>query len=174
MKRRPKMTDEELNIWFNNQKIEDENDCWNWSGVINHGYGRVSIKAKRVLVHRYSLQLYLGRPIPQNLEVRHMCHNTKCFNPLHLKEGTHSENMRDMVEAGRQAKGLFLSTKLIGIKRNSARGEKNGRAKLNSIQVLELRSLLPTKKDSELAKMFNVTKTTISYIRLGKTWKIYN
>lgn len=174
MKRRPKMSDEELNVWFINQKIEDENGCWNWTGVINGGYGQVNIKAKRTLVHRYSLQLYIGRPISQSLEVRHMCHNTKCFNPLHLKEGTHSENMRDMVEAGRQAKGLFLSSKLIGIKRNSAHGEKNGRAKLSNVQVLEIRSLFSTKNDSELAKMFNVTKTTISYIRSGKSWKLYN
>ena len=171
MKRRPKMSDNELNVWFNNQKIEDEKGCWNWTGVINSGYGQVSIKAKRILVHRYSLQLYLGRPVPKNLEVRHMCHNTTCFNPLHLKEGTHSQNMKDMVEAGRQAKGVFLSARLIGIKRNSAQGEKNGRAKLTNNQVLEIRSLFDTKNNCELAKMFNVTKTTISYIRSGKSWK---
>jgi hypothetical protein len=171
MPRRPKMSDDELNIWFLNQKTQDENGCWNWTGVINSGYGQVNIKAKRFLVHRYSLQLHLGRPVPKNLEVRHMCHNTKCFNPLHLKEGTHSENMKDMVQAGRQAKGLFLSTMLTGIKRNSASGERNGKAKLNTNQVLEIKKLLNTNTIKEISKMFNVSKPTISNIRDAKTWK---
>jgi hypothetical protein len=172
MPRRPNMTDEELNIWFLNQKVEDENGCWNWTGVLNGGYGHLSIKAKRILAHRYSLQLHLKRPIPKNMEVRHMCHNTKCFNPEHLKEGTHAENMNDMVQAGRQAKGLFLSVSLTGIKRDSAKGERNNKAKLTTSQVLEIISLkTSTQSSRDVGKLYSVSGTTISYIWSGKSWK---
>ena len=172
MPRRPNMNDEELNTWFLNQKVEDDNGCWNWTGVLNGGYGHLSIKAKRILAHRYSLQLHLKRPIPKNMEVRHMCHNTKCFNPAHLKEGTHAENMNDMVQAGRQARGLFLSSTLTGIKRNSAKGERNCKAKLTPAQVLEIRSLKTTTQSlRNVGKTYGVNGVTISNIWAGKTWK---
>jgi len=166
------MTDEELNVWFLNQKIEDNNGCWNWTGVVNGGYGHLSIKANRILAHRYSLQLHLKRPIPKNMEVRHMCHNTKCFNPEHLKEGTHAENMNDMVQAGRQAKGASLSAVLLGIKRDSAKGERNNKAKLTSAQVLEIRALKDnTQTLGDVSKIYGVSDVTISSIWAGKTWK---
>jgi hypothetical protein len=172
MPRRPNMTDEELNIWFLNQKLEDENGCWNWTGVINSGYGQVSIKGCRILCHRYSLQLFLKRPIAKNIEVRHMCHNSKCFNPTHLKEGTHAENMNDMVQAGRQARGIYLSSILKTIKRDSAKGERNNKAKLTSTQVLEIRALTTSTQSSrDIGKIYGVSGTTISMIQSGKLWK---
>ena len=166
------MNDEALNTWFLNQKVEDDNGCWNWTGVLNGGYGHVSIKANRILAHRYSLQLHLKRPIPKDIEVRHMCHNPRCFNPEHLVEGTHAENMKDMVEAGRQAKGAKLSAALLGIKRDSAKGERNCKAKLSSAQVLEIRALKTTTQSTrDIGKIYGVSGTAIGSILNGKTWK---
>jgi len=170
MPRRPTMSDEELHKWFFSQKRICDNGCWEWTGVINCNYGQLSVKGRRILTHRYSLQLHLGREIPKGIEVRHMCHNTICFNPEHLKEGTHSENMNDMVLASRQAKGDMLSHKLKGVKHINSRGEKNGRSKLTEQQVIDIRSD-KIKSSRTLSKEYGVSGTQILRIRNGITWK---
>jgi DNA-binding transcriptional regulator YiaG len=163
-KKRKNMTDEELEKWFFEQKTITETGCWEWTGVrIKNGYGMLSVKRIRYLAHRYSLQLFLKRPIIDKLEVRHMCHNPPCINPLHLKEGTHSENMSDMVNANRQAQGEYLSQRLTGIKHTNAAGVKNHKSKLTIEQITEIRSL--TIKTKDIAKLFNVSANTIRRVK---------
>jgi len=172
MPRRPNMNDEELREWFFNHKTVSDNGCWEWNGVkIKDGYGMLSVKGKRFLVHRYAMILHLGRDIEDKTEIRHMCHNTSCFNPDHLREGTHQQNMTDMVIAGRQAKGEHLKIKTRGIPHLSSRGEGNGRSKMTNDQVLEIRRLSETLSHREIAKQFNVSKTTITAIICRRTWK---
>ena len=90
--------------------------------------------------------------------VMHLCDNRKCINPKHLKSGTQSENMRDMVSKGRN--------------RNGGSGEKHPLHKLTSEDVKWIRtwiSLGHTQKS--IAKPFGVAKSTVSKIKLGKAWK---
>jgi len=169
MPRRPKMNDAELEEWFFSQK-RIENGCWLWTGVqIKDGYGTLSVKGQRVLSHRFSLSLHLKRPITLGLEVRHICHNPLCFNPDHLEEGTHVENMNDMIIAKRQAAGKRLSEVLVGKEHINGRGEKNGRSVLTSNQVLEIRKSVSSIGD--LTKQYGVSKTTIRAILSRKIWK---
>lgn len=61
-----------------------------------------------------------------------------------------------------------LSKSHIGL----STGEKNGQAKLNESQVIEIKLLLKEGiKSSELAKKYNVQKSTISDIKNGHRWK---
>lgn len=169
MPKRNELTGKELEDWFFNKKKITEKGCWEWSGVVNGGYGKLQIRRQRLLAHRFSLELHLKRPIPKDLEVRHMCHNSICINPLHLQEGTHSDNMRDMVEANRQSKGSILSTKLKGIKHPNANGEYNHKSKLSESQVLEIKN--SDKPTLELSKIYNVSKKQILRIKRGDSWK---
>jgi hypothetical protein len=163
------MNDVELEEWFFNQK-RVENECWLWTGVrIKGGYGTLSVKGHRFLCHRFSLSLHLKRPIPSELEVRHMCHNTSCINPDHLEEGTHIQNMNDMVVANRQATGKRLSDALLGKEHINGRGEKNGRCVLTSNQVREIRRAVSSIGD--IAKQYDVSKPTILRIINRETWK---
>lgn len=171
--RRPtNLNDDDLEKWFFSQKHVTISGCWEWTRGMTAGYGVLRVKASAVLVHRFSLQLHMKRPIPKGVEVRHMCHNTKCFNPDHLLEGTHADNMRDMVVANRQAKGLSLSEKCKIPIRDKVIGEKNGRVKLTEQQVLEIRSNniahVPT---SELSRKYGVCKNQILRIQNEKSWK---
>ena len=112
--------------------------CWTWIGPRHsNGYGRVSIQGTRWYAHRLSWEIYHRQEIPQGLVIRHMCNNPICVNPHHLKTGTQQQNVDDMHRAGRQ-----------GYVR-----------KLNPKQIAEIRN--STLKQSELAKLYGVSPTTI-------------
>lgn len=73
--------------------------CTEWEGHRDpNGYGRVYWEGGQVYVHRLAFKLHYGY-WPEN--TRHKCDNPPCFNPEHLEDGTHADNMRDMVERGR-------------------------------------------------------------------------
>jgi hypothetical protein len=172
MPRRPNMNNDELKIWFYNQKNITETGCWNWlGGKIKNGYGMTSVNGKRYLTHRYSLELFNNEPIDKNLEVRHMCHNPSCYNPNHLKTGTHNDNMKDMVNAGRQSKGLSLSLKLKNIERKKLLGENNLKSKISEKEVREICILKDFISPLELSEIYSISKTHIHRIQSRKFWK---
>ncbi|GAF84940.1 unnamed protein product [marine sediment metagenome] len=73
--------------------IKVVDSCWEWqAGFDGKGYGKILVQGKLVGAHRASYRLYHG-PIPQGLEVDHICRNTACINPEHLQAITRRENM---------------------------------------------------------------------------------
>jgi hypothetical protein len=70
--------------------------CWLWTTDIStEGYGRMkdAKRGKRVLAHRLAYELFKG-PIPEGLDLDHLCRNRHCFNPEHLEPVTRQENFR--------------------------------------------------------------------------------
>ena len=129
--------------------------CWNWTGTIEHGYGRVKIEGRKYQAHRVAYAMYYGDFDPDQV-VRHQCHNKRCVNPAHLKLGTHADNVEDKVRAGRQAKG-----------------EGNGASTLKEHQVIEIRRSYAQGGVSyrALADQFEVSKSAIFYVIKGGGWK---
>lgn len=127
---------------------DNPNDCWEWTGPLNKGYGtfkKAGQYGKAVAPHRYSYELTYGA-IPDGLLVCHKCDNRKCVKPSHLFLGTHADNTADMIRKGRHAKG-----------------EKVGSAKLKIKQVESIRERHSARTSTlgELAREFGVTTTTI-------------
>lgn len=68
-------------------------ECWEWSGNKSaSGYGLLTIKGSRRVVHRVLYELLVG-PIPDGLQLDHLCRNRLCVNPDHLEPVTQRENV---------------------------------------------------------------------------------
>lgn len=69
--------------------------CWIWTGQRKPaGYGVFSRNASgHHFAHRHAYELMVG-PIPEGLEVDHLCRVTSCVNPDHLEPVTPAENRR--------------------------------------------------------------------------------
>lgn len=72
----------------------DATDCWRWTATLNGcGYGSFSFGAKTVLAHRAAYELFVG-PIPDGLEIDHLCSQRDCVNFRHLEAVTRTENVQ--------------------------------------------------------------------------------
>ena len=83
----------------------DAEGCWPWRGWRNHkGYGYLRVDGRNVGAHRVMYEWAVG-PIPDGLELDHLCGRRDCVRPDHLEPVTHMENMRRM---GRNLDGYEL------------------------------------------------------------------
>lgn len=74
--------------------------CLEYQGARHRkGHGYFCFNGKRTYAHRVSF--FLANGTWPKLFVIHSCDNPPCVNPAHLREGTHMDNMRDMVKRGR-------------------------------------------------------------------------
>lgn len=78
-------------------KLERQDDgCLIWKGSITPaGYGQVGLGARgkgQAAVHRLMYQWRIG-PIPEGLELDHLCRNRACAEPSHLEAVTRRENL---------------------------------------------------------------------------------
>ncbi len=70
--------------------------CWIWlAGTIPSGYGSFGRGGggNSGVAHRFAYELLVG-PIPEGLDLDHLCYVTLCVNPTHLDPVTRSENVR--------------------------------------------------------------------------------
>lgn len=77
-------------------RIERTDSCWNWVGTIAlNGYGTIKIggrKGSRVYAHRLAYSMFVG-PIPDGMDLDHLCRNRRCANPSHLEPVTRQTNV---------------------------------------------------------------------------------
>jgi|WetSurMetagenome_2_1015567.scaffolds.fasta_scaffold24712_10 hypothetical protein len=112
-------------------------------------YHRITRDGKRWLLHRWVFYIHNGYN-PKKV-IMHICNNTHCINPSHLKEGSKEDNERH--------------------KRNS---DRNKLAKLKYSQVnnikKQLRINIKRGVITKLAKMYHVSPITISSIKHERNW----
>ena len=136
--------------------------CWPWTKTTHKfGYGIVSLgKGKIANAHRLSWMMAHNVEVLKRTDfVCHTCDNPICCNPNHLYLGTQRTNVADMQTRGRRCKTP-----------NMPKGEAQWNSKLTADDVAEIR-LRKTERLSVLARKYGVTETTISGIRLMKSWK---
>ncbi len=64
---------------------EPNSGCWLWLGSVHgNGYGVLKLRGHAHLAHRLSYETHVG-PIPQGLDLDHLCRVRCCVNPRHLE-----------------------------------------------------------------------------------------
>jgi HNH endonuclease len=128
--------------------VDPVTGCWNWQrAVLKDGGGvmgyldQTSVKAYRVAY------MELVGPIPAGSCVLHVCDNRLCCNPGHLRLGSRADNARDRVSKRRNGNSNQLTPEIVQtIRRSSESG-------------------------AVLADMYGIASSTVSKIRLMKTWE---
>jgi hypothetical protein len=84
---------EEQRFW-RRIELDEITYCWNWTGAKSHGYGTFRLRAVRKMgrVHVWAYKKYIG-PIPEGLELDHLCRNPGCANPWHTEPVTSRINV---------------------------------------------------------------------------------
>jgi predicted DNA-binding protein (UPF0251 family) len=134
------------------------------------GYGRLYDKERyakgdkrgKVRAHRFFFEKFIG-PIPNGMNVLHICDNRRCVNPDHLFLGTSKDNSQDALKKGRLVL-TNLPTELLG--------EQNPRAKLTrqDVEIIRARELFG-EKQNWLAAEYGVDRTTIVSAVNYKNWR---
>lgn len=71
--------------------------CWvDYSKGITYSHGYAyrwdGATKKRRSIHRWAYEILVG---PITHEIDHLCHNKACYNPTHLRDVTHSVNLKN-------------------------------------------------------------------------------
>ncbi len=67
--------------------------CWLWTGAPDSlGYGAIRVDGKTIRAHVMSYRVNVG-PVPEGLQLDHLCRVRLCCNPGHLEAVTQHENI---------------------------------------------------------------------------------
>ena len=128
--------------------VEDEGGCWIWQrGLSPAGYGLTGTGAD---AHRRVYESHCG-PIPEGMNLDHLCRVRACVNPQHLEPVTPGENTR---------RGTGLGGLLEDVSRRSSHRRVR---KLTPEQVTFIRS--SEESNRALAQLLGVSHETVRAAR---------
>lgn len=150
-------------FWY---KVKKSEDCWEWQAArMSSGYGMMRLNGVSTGAHRISWMLHYG-DIPKGVCVCHKCDNRLCVRPDHLFLGTQADNIRDMMNKGRIARGKQLN-------HPNQKGDKNHNAVVTEKQVRHVLLMYykENKKQAEISRIVGLTYANVWAIVHRKSWK---
>jgi hypothetical protein len=146
-------------LWSNVDKSAGPDGCWPYLALLTDGgYGRIKFKGRFYGAHRVTLSQATGVPIDCDEMALHSCDYRRCVNPAHLRWGTNTDNMRDMVSRGRAVDWA-----------GRREGAKNPNAKLTEDDVRNIRA--SALRTPEMAANYGVSEWAINAIKARRTWR---
>ncbi len=160
----PELTQVEIERFWSH--VSKSDGCWIWTAS-GQRYGKAKIRRVNISSHRLAYHIGIG-PIPEGKLVCHTCDNQKCCRPDHLFAGTTVDNSKDMLSKGR---GNKASGPRHGSHIKPERFDNPG-PRLTRKQILSIvaDAKLNTLTNAEIARKYEVGKTTVLNILSGKTW----
>lgn len=78
---------DDINVerFFSKIKVNQNNNCWEWQGALQSGYGFLAQDKVSHRVHRVSYKIFKGSLI-KGMVIDHICRNKSCVNPDHLRQ----------------------------------------------------------------------------------------
>lgn len=79
--------------------LSEDDGCWIWTGPTTEPaagrspYAILIVGSKKVRAHRWSYEFFIG-PIPEGLELDHLCRRTLCVYPWTLDPVPHKINLQ--------------------------------------------------------------------------------
>lgn len=85
-----------VHFWSKVEPGRSDTECWLWTGgIARGGYGLFTFRLdnidRSICAHRFAYQVERG-PIPDGLQLDHLCRVRACVNPAHLEAVTNREN----------------------------------------------------------------------------------
>lgn len=88
-------------LW--DKTVITDSGCLEFTGATNYGYGVMGAEGgerRTVRTHRQAYIEIVG-PIPEGLDLDHLCRNRACWRPDHLEPVSRAENMARGIHANR-------------------------------------------------------------------------
>lgn len=83
----------ERRFWAKVAAPQTPDGCMEWGASKDgKGYGKFYLNGHLVPAHRFAYELVIG-PIPEGLQLDHLCRNRACVRPDHLEPVTARENL---------------------------------------------------------------------------------
>jgi hypothetical protein len=109
-------------------KVEKTGTCWLWTGhQTTNGYGthtrtvyasgriKADVKHEELRAHRYAWSLVNG-PIPDGIEIDHVCHTRLCVRPDHLRLTTRKQNSENRLRSSNNSKSGIRGVNWVSAK----------------------------------------------------------
>lgn len=127
------------------KRVVRQDGCWAWSGYQDvFGYSTFTFGKRTIFAHRFAWEQIHG-PVPEKLELDHICRLRSCVNPDHLRPITRKQNQ----EHRKGAQKNNQSTGVLGVSWDK-RG-KNYRARVRSMGKTLFEESFATLEDAEAA-----------------------
>jgi hypothetical protein len=149
--------------------VDRSGECWIWTASDTGVYGQFHpTPARRVTAHRFAYELTHGC-VPAGLWVLHHCDVPLCVRPEHLYAGTREDNMRDMLDRGRHARGDRHRSRLYP--ERLPRGEDHVNSVLTEAHVRGIRRLgADNMTRIAIARLFGIGPGTVGKILRRELW----
>lgn len=89
---RVRATPAEIIRFLKHVKVSRWNDCWVWKAHTDeNGYAQFWFRKQAVWAHRWAYAVWRAT-VPAERDIDHLCKNTSCVNPWHLRCTTTKTN----------------------------------------------------------------------------------